>query len=252
MTQRRNIEWKVAEASRRPYYRYAENAFRKALIAQLEPVIAEIARSGAVNAEAAADLINEGRVQEAFEIVYGDVGTEFAKKQFSQIAQQQADDMQHMFRSFMETYVNENAGYRVTAITGTSKDYARGIISKVVADASDVGTDKLGIMIEKELKKAGGRISTWRARVIARTEVVTASNIGQQAGAEAVGMPMRKTWLATMDNRVRDRHALMNGESVGLNEDFIVGGEMMRTPGDARASAANTVNCRCALTYEVV
>ncbi|GAF85937.1 unnamed protein product, partial [marine sediment metagenome] len=48
------------------------------------------------------------------------------------------------------------------------------------------------------------------------------------------GVVERKQWLATMDDRVRDEHAAMNGEKVGLDESFSNG---LMFPGEP--------NCRC-------
>lgn len=248
--QQRNIEWKVTERLRRPYYFMAESVFRKALIDQLGPVISGV-RSG-MDYNDAIEMLQTGRVQDAFRYVYGDVGTAFAKGTFAQFAAQQAEAMEHVFRQFMNDFVDQNTGARVTTITNTSKETARSIIKRVVAENMDEGADKLGMAIEKALKKEGARISGWRARVIARTEVATASNYGKQLGAETVGQPMLKRWLSTMDNRTRDVHFSMNGETVPMDGYFNVGGDLMRMPGDMNASPANVINCRCTTTYEVI
>lgn len=247
--QRKSTEWRRAEYARRPYYKTAERMFRAALIKQLQPVVDNISPTAW---EDAVGLINEGDIQEAFRYVYGDVGSAFATREFGKFAEQQAEDMRHVFTEFMRDYADRETGYRVTAITGTSKDYARRIIQRVVSENSTVGTDKLGMLLERELKKKGARISTWRARVIARTEVATASNMGQQIGAEAIDAPMVKTWLSQVDDRTRDAHIEANGQTVGMRESFIVGGEQLYVPCDANGSAANTVNCRCAVTYAVL
>ena len=72
-----------------------------------------------------------------------------------------------------------------------------------------------------------------RAIKIARTETISASNSGAYNAYKQGGVK-KKEWLATMDDRVRDEHAAMNGEIVGLNEVFS-NGEMF--PGEP--------NCRC-------
>lgn len=243
--------WKATERQRVPYYRMAERIFRKALIEQLKPTI-DYFGGGQLNYADAVDLIEAGKIQDAFKYVYENVGTDFAKGEYAKFAGAVNDAMKEQFKGFMDEYVNKTAAKRVTSITGVTKDYAERIIRNVVADAGDVGTDKLGVMIEKELKKAGAKLSTWRARVIARTEVVSAANMGQQIGAEATGQTMTKTWLSTMDNRIRDAHANVNNQTVGMNESFLVGGESLYVPGDANGSAANTVNCRCSVTYDVL
>lgn len=92
-----------------------------------------------------------------------------------------------------------------------------------------------------------------RAETIARTEVVGANNQGSLATwgavAEASGATATKSWLATEDNVTREDHADADGQEVGINEMFDVGGEAMNGPGDPDADAGQVINCRCTLTY---
>jgi len=91
-----------------------------------------------------------------------------------------------------------------------------------------------------------------RATVIARTEVVGASNAGSIASMRAAEVSdMTKTWLATGDSRTRASHLDADGQTVGINETFIVGGETADRPLDPLLSAAEAVNCRCTLTYNI-
>lgn len=104
---------------------------------------------------------------------------------------------------------------------------------------------------------------TSSAETIARTETIGALTEGSLMGAkeaEAVGLPVRKQWLATFDGRERESHAAAHrryqAQPIGLNESFLVGGVEFDSPanptgGRTRASAAETINCRCALTYVV-
>jgi uncharacterized protein with gpF-like domain len=89
----------------------------------------------------------------------------------------------------------------------------------------------------------------WRAVTVARTETVGALNAGRTdafgAVAEELGGPFEQMWLATLDNRTREDHREADGQTVGLGEPFIVGGEPLAFPGDPSGSAANIINCRC-------
>ena len=69
---------------------------------------------------------------------------------------------------------------------------------------------------------------------------------------------MNGIWLSVHDNRTRHAHTLADGQVVGLQEPFSVGGELLAHPG-ARVqsnglptSAKNVVNCRCTKAYEVI
>jgi uncharacterized protein with gpF-like domain len=100
-------------------------------------------------------------------------------------------------------------------------------------------------------------MSVIRARLIARTETITAANTGAQLNAEQSELQLRKTWLATNDMRTRRDHAAMDDRQVGVNDTFMVAGSIpMKHPGDRgsegqRTPAAQVCNCRCTCVYEV-
>lgn len=64
----------------------------------------------------------------------------------------------------------------------------------------------------------------------------------------------RKTWTAILDERVRDNHAIADGQSQRIGNPFSVGGELLRHPGDTSlgASAGNVINCRCSSSLTVL
>jgi SPP1 gp7 family putative phage head morphogenesis protein len=88
-----------------------------------------------------------------------------------------------------------------------------------------------------------------RARTIARTEVISASNAGSLAGAAQYGA-VQKVWLATADSRTRETHLDADGQSVGMDELFSVGDDSLRFPGDPNGSPDEIINCRCTLIYQ--
>lgn len=83
-----------------------------------------------------------------------------------------------------------------------------------------------------------------RTEMIARTETMRASNAGTQEIYKDWGVAQEE-WLATQDDRVRPAHLEANGQIVGIDEPFIVGGEALMYPGDPKGSAENTIQCRC-------
>lgn len=89
----------------------------------------------------------------------------------------------------------------------------------------------------------------YRARRIARTETISASNAATLEGwrqSEVIG---GKQWLCAMTENSREAHKQANGQIVPLDEPFIVGGEKLMHPGDSSlgASAGNVINCRCTM-----
>jgi hypothetical protein len=91
-----------------------------------------------------------------------------------------------------------------------------------------------------------------RARTIARTEVVSASNAGSLAVARASGVELEKEWIATFDERTRETHAIADGQKVPIDRRFDVGGDMLDFPGDSSGSPEEVINCRCTLGFHVL
>lgn len=89
-----------------------------------------------------------------------------------------------------------------------------------------------------------------RATVIARTEVIGASNRGSYEQVRASGYQAEKTWLATGDTRTRPTHRAANGQTVPMDQDYKVGGISMDGPHDPAAPPSETIQCRCTQTYD--
>lgn len=57
---------------------------------------------------------------------------------------------------------------------------------------------------------------------------------------------LKMVWVALLDDKTREEHADADGQVVGIDEPFIVGGEELEYPGDDNGSDWNICNCRCA------
>ena len=65
------------------------------------------------------------------------------------------------------------------------------------------------------------------------------------------GIEMQKKWRATLDDRTRDTHATMDGQVVGMDDDFTSpSGATAPYPG-AFGVAAEDINCRCGFLYVI-
>lgn len=96
-------------------------------------------------------------------------------------------------------------------------------------------------------------VSMNRASAIrtARTAVTGAQNAGRQdsyIAAGKMGIKMEKEWLATLDNRTRHSHAVIDGERVPVDGEFSNG---CRFPGDPQGRAHEIYNCRCTMIAAV-
>jgi HK97 family phage portal protein len=90
-------------------------------------------------------------------------------------------------------------------------------------------------------------IARGRAMNIARTEVNMASNTATLEAYKQMGVE-RKEWLSARDARVRETHQALDGQVVGLMDDFV-------SPSGARGYAPGNLNdpaedcqCRCVMT----
>lgn len=85
----------------------------------------------------------------------------------------------------------------------------------------------------------------------ARTMLTSCENLGRQASferAQDMGIEMEKQWLATLDDRTRDSHALMDGERVPLDENFSNG---LEYPADPSGEPEEIYNCRCTMVTAI-
>ena len=83
----------------------------------------------------------------------------------------------------------------------------------------------------------------------ARTAYTSAQNGGRIESlrqAQDQGIKVRKQWLSAHDGRVRDSHAILNGQIRDVDKRFDNG---LLYPADSSGRPAEVYNCRCTLTY---
>lgn len=95
------------------------------------------------------------------------------------------------------------------------------------------------VQIGDNLKQFYTDKSPYKAMRVARTEVTKASSFGNIEAARQSRVVKTKGWLTSRDDRVRDEHVDMDGESVSLESTFSNGLEYPEEP-----------NCRCVMTFK--
>lgn len=145
--------------------------------------------------------------------------------------------------------VNVNAANYVATASNRIVGASQSIWSQVQFSAEQ--SISVGVEIPKlrqEVENITG-YARGRAQAIARTETMGAYNGGDMEGARALGEygPVEKSWLATPGSRTRTSHKRADGQTVLMDESFIVGGESMDRPLDPSADAKEVVNCRCVM-----
>ena len=102
--------------------------------------------------------------------------------------------------------------------------------------------------IAKDLQTRMPEMNKASAIRTARTAVTNAQNAGRMdsyVAATKMGIEMEREWVSALDARTRPEHAEADGQVVGVDKPFIVGGEKLMFPGDRSGSGWNIYNCRC-------
>jgi HK97 family phage portal protein len=131
----------------------------------------------------------------------------------------------HVFK--FASQVSETSRVRLTELL--TEKFASGSTQKELTDA-----------IQAEF----GFYERYRAARIARTESGIAGNQGILDGMIQAGVE-RKRWISSRDEKVRETHQVADGQEVGINEPFDVGGALLEAPGDPDGPAEEIINCRC-------
>lgn len=187
--------------------------------------------------------------------LYMDAGITYGAKVIAYLPKQKARmpiGFNALMVQLMNQYFQIDLLNLVEGLTETTRELIRDVFVAAYA-AGNSFTE-----ISNELSSLG--FTQNRARLIARTETVTAANQGARMAAGTTGLELRKVWISAQDNRTRRRprdkydHLTMNGQTIGYDDYFTVSGEKMLQPGDRKhgAGAGNICNCRCTHGYEAV
>ena len=184
--------------------------------------------------------LNRNYAAYAIEQVAGDVGfTLWDEQAVKRLIVENADVMPY--------YPPERALRRGIDLAYGKKQITKSVTSGLLQGKSvgKIATDLQARVMEMN------RASAVRA---ARTAVTAAQNGGRMdsyKAAEAMGIRLQKEWLATLDNRTRHAHALLDGQRADVDAPFLVEGREIRYPGDPQAAGDLVYNCRCTLVAAV-
>jgi HK97 family phage portal protein len=157
------------------------------------------------------------------------------------------------FGQNVQDWIANYAAQKVTEMSETTKEAIAGEIAEGMAD------DETRVEIAKRIRALyehwarpeDSEITVSRALTIARTEVGAASSaaidLASEQFTDATGIEFEKTWISSRDDRVRDSHAALDGETVEMDDTFSNG---LRYPGDPEGPAEEAIQCRCAVAYE--
>jgi SPP1 gp7 family putative phage head morphogenesis protein len=146
---------------------------------------------------------------------------------------------------FVQDFIRARANQLAGQVT--SSTYAA--IQQALADGVSQGAsiDDLAASVQQVFDVA----SSSRAKTIARTEVISASNGSASLAAAQLPADVAagQEWISTRDERTRDDHADADGQVVAMGQPFDVGGEALLYPGDPGGDGGNVINCRCTVAF---
>jgi hypothetical protein len=152
---------------------------------------------------------------------------------------------------FIEEYLKNHIVDKLTFnVTATLKEYLLNVLNRAVEQGW--GVDKT-VKFLREESVSERSFTKFQAARIVRTEVNRASNAGVMAAGDTYEYQMTKEWISVHDNRVRDNeyasHRQLDTIKIDFEDVFTdpVNGDRLIAPGDPKASAASTINCRCQL-----
>lgn len=200
---------------------------------------------------------NRGQWKEFFDRTYLSVGSVFAldvvRSLKGRIAPERKADFEadpfNIIDPLILDHIRSVSGAKIVGIGKETKRRVRAALEAGIEEGE--GFREIAKRIDKLYLD---KIIPNRSMVIARTEVIQASNQGALAGAKATGIPdLKKVWLTTRDILTRTNHEAIDGESIGIDAVFILGdGSRLNFPADSSlgAAAGEVINCRCSHFFE--
>jgi hypothetical protein len=156
------------------------------------------------------------------------------------------------YNDLLSYWITLNVGNAVTLVDDTTKREIKDIIIESVALGWGIGNEDTPDTIAFAIGQLYlDQIIPNRSETIARTEVMTAANKGSLEGAQQSGAELLKFWIPTYDGDTRDSHMEVGQHpAIELDQLFQVGQSQGEFPADARLSAKERINCRCAVGYK--
>ena len=158
----------------------------------------------------------------------------------------------------VENYRDELENLDSGALSRALRD---GRMDSKIQAAIDIGEPLDPDYIDKAVEAYKNRYINFRSGVIARTESLSAANTGARQGMMQLlddpsmdGYTVKRTWLATKDNKTRPDHAALNGTSViGMDAEYqIPDGGTIAYPCDPNADADERIQCRCTEKHKII
>ena len=240
--QRRIDIWRIVDRTRAGMLKSSTRRARKGLKEQMQPILDFLPdRADELNSTIVDSLIEQGPIKEMMTDIYYTTGLPFAKAVYGSLKKAEFND--DVFGRAVVDAIETDGLIMVSDMTATTKKEINHILSAAFEEGQSI--QATAATIESHIR----HMSNVRATMIARTETIRASNFGALQGAKFTELKLNKEWISTFDDRSRIDHEAADGQIVGRDDMFDVGGEQLPYPAATNGSAGNTINCRCTLAF---
>lgn len=175
-------------------------------------------------------LINKDKEAKLFAEMSFPFIQEFVEKAGKDTLDAMAPQETFVVDSSLAKKISTRVDFLGEAVSATTIDRILNVVQEGIDNGSSINeiSDMISMLYDD--------MSISRADLIARTETTFANNLGLEASYQQSGIATHKEWVATLDDATRDEHLDLNGEVVGLDENFSNGLPYPQEP-----------NCRCVI-----
>jgi len=234
-------EWIRQNNLRKPY----ENEFRVALKRYYTDLGNDIYKDYIMDSQLTIDYTLQNyydRLQNIFRFQYKRIANIF--RNYFLGREVNVKDINTDFEVELDLFIANNVGTLVSGINETTR--------KRILQAIANGYDE-GLSVQETSNLLRNTIVAFglsRALTIARTEVHRTASFANEMVANNMNLSGTiKEWVSVNDARTRLTHSIADGQRVNLENDFEVGGDLLKYPADPRGSPQETINCRCVVVY---
>jgi uncharacterized protein with gpF-like domain len=150
---------------------------------------------------------------------------------------------QDTYWSALRGYIRNRTAQQIKRISDTTRKLIKSTIEKGMEQELTYAE------MAKQIRKIGQISNRARATNIARTEAHSVQSHSINESVKSTGIRFKREWSSTLDERTRTSHEDADGQTVGMEEKFEVGGEELMYPGDSAGSPENVCRCRCVVLY---
>lgn len=175
--------------------------------------------------------------------LYVSAGVPRAKSTARDLNKSKAAFEDGIWESELARYAEQQAGEKITLVSGTLKESLVGITRKVLEEADGAGIEKIARQIFADYQG----IELWQARRIAQTETMIGLADAGNIAAQTLDLRFSKQWCTSGLGNTRDTHLAMDGVIVEDWEPFELADCHMMYPHDSSMGApgGEIINCAC-------